>query len=83
MSWKQQVVRRYDEPYQATSLSESKSLVIFGMAVARMERSYRVQKLVRKALVERRGRYWWLTSPRQNTASPRPTQIRASLGPLG
>jgi hypothetical protein len=39
MSWKQQVVRRNDEPYQATSSRESNSEVILGMAVEMMERS--------------------------------------------
>lgn len=39
MSWKAQPVSKYDEPYQPTSDNELKSLVIFGIAVAMIDRS--------------------------------------------
>lgn len=39
INWKQQEVRRYDDPYQPTSGRELKSAVILGMAVPRMVRS--------------------------------------------
>ena len=34
LGWREVVVSRYDEPYQPTSFSESKMIVIFGIAVA-------------------------------------------------
>ena len=34
LGWRAVVVKRYEEPYQPTSFSESKIVVIFGMAVA-------------------------------------------------
>lgn len=40
MSWKQHVVSKKAEPYQATSSRESNSEVILGMAVEMMERSW-------------------------------------------
>ena len=42
MSWKEQMVRRYDDPYQPTSLRASNSSVMRGIAVAMMVLSYLV-----------------------------------------
>ena len=47
-SWKEQVVKRYADPYQAISLMALKWSVILGIAVAMMVLSRAIQKTVKQ-----------------------------------
>lgn len=87
MSWKAQPVSKYDDPYQATSDKELKSEVIFGMAVAIIDRSCSIIMLVRSLKYrendEPGGKKICLTRPVHNIERKSPVNTDNNVQPVG
>jgi hypothetical protein len=85
INWKAHAVNKYAEPYQPTSPSELNSVVIFGMAVAIIERSCMgsLSALNIKCLLTLRAPRTYLTKLLQKTPKKIPMNIENTLTPEG